>query len=138
MKVTGSGSKVSLDTPAKLTINVNLKATEDIEKASLKITESQGEDTLNIPAESGKAVRSQCNENLHKSSKSSDHLVLFGVPDAGSSFASDEENRPYHQYSEGKIGQASLANDRMFCDLVAADEACIGDNDDLDVWMLVL
>ena len=134
MKVTGSGSKVSLDTPAELTIKVNLKATEDIEKASLKITD-QGEGISNAPAESSKTQRE---DDLHKSSKSSDHLVLFGVLDAGSSFASVEENRPYHQYSEGKIGQTSLAHDRMFCDLVAADEACIGDNDDLDVWKLPL
>ena len=127
MTVTGSGSKVSTDTPAELTIKVNLKATEDIEKVGLNITESQSEDISNIPAKSSKTIRSQGEEDLHDSSKSSDHLVLFGRP-----FASVEEDRPYHQYSEGKIGQTSLSNDRMFCDLVAADEACTGNNDDLD------
>ena len=123
--VTGSRSKLSPDTPAELTIKANLIAAEDNEKASLKITESQGKDISNIRAKSSKNIRSQGEEDLLDSFKSSDH-------DDESSFASVEENRPYHQYSEGKTGQTSLANDRMFCDIFGADEACADNDFDLD------
>ena len=111
--VTGSRSKLSPDTPAELTIKANLIAAEDNEKASLKITESQGKDISNIPSKSSKTIRSQGEEDLLDSFKLSDGLVLFGVHDAESSFAPVEENRPDYQYSESKIGLTSLANNRM-------------------------
>ena len=123
--VTGSQSKVSPATPAESTIKANLKAAEDIEKASLKITESQGKVISNIGAKSSKTIRSQGEEDLLDSFKLSDH-------DDESSFASVKENRPYHQYFEDKIGQTSLANGRMFCDIFVADEACADNDDDLD------
>ena len=121
VKVTGSRSKVSSNTPA------------NNEKASLKITESQGNDISNIPSKSSKTIRSQGEEDLLDSFKLSDDLVLFEVHDAESSFAPVEENRPDYQYSESKIGLTSLANNnRMVCDMFAADEACADNYDDLD------